>query len=169
MGVNGEVPCRGEREVGVSGGSAMEVILLGSVEGLGSRGDRVQVARGYARNYLLPKSLALLATSAGARVFEESERIKKSRAEKDAQLAEALVRRLSKVSLTLPAQVGEDEKLFGSVTAQDIADALKKEGFDVDRRQIQLEEPLKVLGVYWVDLKLYQDIGVTIKVWVARE
>lgn len=147
----------------------MQIILLENVDGLGSRGDRVNVAPGYARNFLLPRSLALPATSAGARAFSDSERIKKSRAEKDRRTFEALAQQLSKVSLTITAQVGEDEKLFGSVTAQDIAEALRTQGFEVDRRQVQLEEPIKVLGVYWVDLKLYQDITATIRVWVAKE
>ncbi len=147
----------------------MEVILLEGVEGLGGRGDRVQVARGYARNYLVPKKLALPATSAGARIFEETERGRKSRTEKDRHAAEALARQMKDVSLTVYAQVGEDERLFGSVTAQDIADALKVKGFDVDRRQVLLEEPLKVLGVYRVDVKLYADINAPLNIWIAKQ
>ncbi|MBD3235112.1 MAG: 50S ribosomal protein L9 [Candidatus Eisenbacteria bacterium] len=147
----------------------MEIILLEDVEGLGNRGERVSVAKGYARNYLLPRTLALPATSAGARMFAERERIRQSRADKERNAAEELAHKLSKVSVTLTAQVGEDEKLFGSVTAQDIADALGEQGFDIDRRRIQLEEPIKVLGVYRVDVKLYQEIGATIKVWVAKQ
>lgn len=147
----------------------MEVILLDNVEGLGNRGERVSVAKGYARNFLLPRSLALPATSSGARMFAERERICQSRSDKERRVASELARKLSKVSLTIAAQVGEDEKLFGSVTAQDVADALKEQGFEIDRRRIQLEEPIRVLGVYRVDVKLYQEIGATIKVWVAKE
>jgi large subunit ribosomal protein L9 len=147
----------------------MDIILLESVEGLGTRGDRVQVARGYARNFLLPRNLALPATSAGARMFEETERSRRTRTDKEQRAAEALAKQMKDVSLTIHAQVGEDEKLFGSVTTQDIADALKEQGFPVDRRQVQLEEPLKVLGVYWVDVKLFQDISTTLKVWVAKQ
>jgi large subunit ribosomal protein L9 len=147
----------------------MDVILLESVEGLGQRGQRVQVAPGYARNFLLPKSLALPATSAGARMFEQAERARQTRALKEQRDAEAVAQRLKDVSLTIHAQVGEDEKLFGSVTAQDIAEALKGHGFAIDRRQVQLEEPLKVLGVYWVNIKLFQEVGATVKVWVAKQ
>ncbi len=147
----------------------MEVILLEAIDGLGTRGDRVQVARGYARNYLVPKQLALPATSAGARMFEEAERSRRSRTEKERRGAEALAKQLETVSVTMHAQVGEDEKLFGSVTAADIADALKAQGLEVDRRQVMLEEPIKVLGVYRVELKLYQDITAVVKVWVAKQ
>jgi len=147
----------------------MEVILLEDVDGLGRRGERREVARGYARNLLLPKKLALPATSAGAKVFAEAERVRRLRGEKESREAQILAEKLAKVSVKIPAQVGEDEKLFGSVTTQDIAAALKAQGFDIDRRKIQLEEPLKVLGVYKVDVKLYQDIQVALKVWVTKE
>ncbi len=147
----------------------MDVILMEGVEGLGNRGDRVQVARGYARNYLLPKKLALPASSAGARVFEQSERTRKSHAEREQHTAEALAKQMKDLSLTIRAQVGEDEKLFGSVTTQDIADALKEKGFEIDRRNVLLEDPIRVLGVYWVDVKLYKDTRVTLKVWVAKQ
>ena len=147
----------------------MEVILLENVEGLGQRGERREVARGYARNYLLPRKLALSATSAGARVFAEAERISGIRHDREQHEAQALAGKLEKISLTIPVQVGEDEKLFGSVTAQDIADALKADGFEIERRRIQLEEPLKVLGVYKVEIKLYQGISVPLKVWVTKE
>lgn len=147
----------------------MDVILLEDVEGLGRRGERRVVARGFARNHLLPRKLAILATSAGAMMFEEAERIRRSRGEKDRREAETLAHRLEKVSVTIPAQVGEDEKLFGSVTAQDIVDALKQEGIQIERRRIQLEEPLKVLGVYKVDVKLHADVSVPLRVWVTKQ
>ena len=147
----------------------MEVILLDGIEGLGERGDRVQVARGYARNFLLPRNLALMATGAGARVFEESERSRRGKMEKEKYAAELLAKKLHNLSVTINAQVGEEEKLFGSVTTQDIADALKAEGFDIDKRRVMLEEPLKVLGVYKVDVKLFSDVSATIKVWIAKK
>ena len=147
----------------------MEVILLESVEGLGARGDRVQVARGYARNYLVPRNLAILATSAGARVFEEQQRARRGRMEKEQRAAESLAHKLAEVSITLHAQVGEDEKLFGSITSSDIAAALQEKGFQIDKRHVMLEEPLKVLGVYRVDVKLFQDISAAVKVWVAKQ
>lgn len=147
----------------------MDVILLESVEGLGDRGDRVHVARGYARNFLVPKKLALPATSAGARMFEEHERAARKRSEKDQRAAQKLAKQLEELAVTITAQVGEDEKLFGSVTTQDIAEAVREKGFEIDKRQVMLEEPLKVLGVYRVDVKLYQDVSATLKVWVAKQ
>jgi len=146
----------------------MEVILLHDVQGLGTRGDRKSVAAGYARNYLLPRNLALPATSAGARMFEEGERIRRTRGEKDKRIAEALGTRLEKLSLTVEAQVGEDEKLFGSVTALDIVEAARTAGFELERKQIQLEEPLRALGVYRIDVKLHPEVVVPIKLWVAK-
>jgi len=147
----------------------MEIILLEAVEGLGARGDRVQVARGFARNYLVPRNLAIMATSAGARVFEDQERARRNRSDKERRAAEALAQKMKDVSVTLHAQVGEDEKLFGSITANDIATVLQAQGFTIDKRQVQLEEPLKVLGVYRVEVKLYQDVSAAIKVWVAKQ
>jgi large subunit ribosomal protein L9 len=147
----------------------MEVILLEQVEGLGQRGARVQVANGYARNFLLPKKLALPATSAGARMFADRERIRQQRGEQEHRQAEALARQLANASVTIPAQVGEEEKLFGSVTAADIADVLQGQGFTIDRRQVQLEEPLRVLGVYKVDVRLSADMVVPVKVWVTKQ
>lgn len=147
----------------------MEIILLEAVEGLGARGDRVQVARGFARNYLVPRNLAIMATSAGARVFEDQERARRNRSDKERRAAEALAQKMKDVSVTLHAQVGEDEKLFGSITANDIATVLQAQGFTIDKRQVQLEEPLKVLGVYRVEVKLYQDVTAAIKVWVAKQ
>lgn len=147
----------------------MEVILLDGIEGLGERGDRVAVARGYARNYLLPRKMALLATGAGAAIFEQSERTRRGKVEKEKLAAEQIAKKLRSVSVTIEAQVGEEEKLFGSVTTQDISDALKAQGFEIDRRQIMLEEPLKVLGVYKVDVKLYSEVSATIKVWIAKK
>jgi len=147
----------------------MELILLESVEGLGERGARVEVAPGYARNFLLPKKLALPATSAGAKMFAEADRVRRIRSEQERRQAEGLAKRLAALSVTIPAQVGEDEKLFGSVTAQDIADALGTQGLEVDRRRIQLEEPLRVLGVYKVDVRLHPEITVPLKVWVTKQ
>jgi len=146
----------------------MDVILMHDVEGLGSRGDRKSVASGFARNYLLPRKLALPATSAGARMFEEAERLRRARGDKEKRGAEALATRLEKLSLTVEAQVGEDDKLFGSVTAQDIVEAARAAGFELERRQVQLEEPLRALGVYRIDVKLHPEVVVPIKLWVAK-
>ncbi|MCK4412921.1 MAG: 50S ribosomal protein L9 [Candidatus Eisenbacteria sp.] len=147
----------------------MELILLENVAGLGERGARVQVARGYARNFLLPKKLALPATSTGAKMFSEAERVRRSRGEQERHHAEGLAKQLAAASVTIPAQVGEDEKLFGSVTAQDIVDALHAQGLEIERRRIQLEEPLRVLGVYKINVKLHPEISVPLKVWVTKQ
>jgi large subunit ribosomal protein L9 len=147
----------------------MDLILLENVEGLGERGTRVEVAAGYARNFLLPKKLALPATSAGAKMFAEAERVRRIRGEQERRHAETLAKQLAAASVTIPAQVGEDEKLFGSVTSQDIADALAAQGFEIERRRIQLEEPLRVLGVYKIDIKLHPEISVPLKVWVTKQ
>ncbi|MBM3317214.1 MAG: 50S ribosomal protein L9 [Candidatus Eisenbacteria bacterium] len=147
----------------------MEIILLEDVEGLGRRGERRSVAPGYARNHLLPGKLAIPATSAGARLFEQAERVRAARGEKERRDAQGLARRLEKISLTIPAQVGEDDRLFGSVTSQDIVEALQEQGLTVERRRVQLEEPLKVLGVYKIDIRLHADIVVPIRIWVTKQ
>jgi len=147
----------------------MEVILLDQVEGLGRRGDKVSVARGYARNYLLPRKLAIAATTAGARVFMESERVKQTKHEKMRIQAEKVAAKLNKVSVTVMMQAGEDDRLFGSVTAADIAERLVADGYEIEKRQVSLEEPLKALGAYNVRVKLFQDIEAKVRVWVKKE
>ena len=147
----------------------MEVILLDQVEGLGRRGDKVSVARGYARNYLLPRKLAIAATTAGARVFMESERVKQTKHEKMRIQAEKVAAKLNKVSVTVMMQAGEDDRLFGSVTAADIAERLVADGYEIEKRQVNLEEPLKALGAYNVRVKLFQDIEAKVRVWVKKE
>jgi large subunit ribosomal protein L9 len=144
----------------------MEVILIQDVEGLGRRGDKAQVAPGYARNYLFPRGLALAATSAGAKRFAELERQRAAKANRERREAEKLAEALKKVTVQIPVQVGEDDRLFGSVTSADIAEALEAAGHKVDRRAIQLEEPLKTLGVYSIKLKLHPEVETKIKVLV---
>jgi large subunit ribosomal protein L9 len=147
----------------------MEVILLDEIDGLGRRGDKVNVSRGYARNYLLPNKLALEATGAGAAIFMESERIKSLRSDRMRSVAEKLAAKLNKASVTVLMQAGEDDRLFGSVTASDIAEKLAAEGFEVDKRSIHLEEPLKALGAYNVHVKLHHDVEAKVRVWVKKE
>jgi large subunit ribosomal protein L9 len=147
----------------------MEIILLDEIDGLGRRGDKVNVSRGYARNYLLPNKLALEATGAGARIFMESERTKILRSDRMRAVAEKLATKLNKVSVTVLMQAGEDDRLFGSVTASDIAEKLSAEGFEVDKRSIHLDEPLKALGAYNVHVKLHHDVEAKVRVWVKKE
>ncbi len=147
----------------------MKVILRKDHEKLGHTGDVVVVKDGYARNYLIPKELAYPATDGGVRALEEEKKQASQRANKELKSSERLAVELEKVSITLQMKVGEDEKLFGSVTAQMIADALKEKGFELDKRIIELEEPIKSLGIYTVPVKLHQNVTGKVKVWVVRE
>jgi large subunit ribosomal protein L9 len=147
----------------------MEVILREHVEHLGSRGEVVKVADGYARNYLLPRKLALVA-SEGNKQQIERERAKFEAKEADERrVAEAMAERMSSQEIVLTRKVGETEQLYGSVTTADIADALAAKGFEVDRRKLQLAEPIKKLGGYQIGIKLHRDVTATVKVTVAAE
>jgi large subunit ribosomal protein L9 len=147
----------------------MEVILLEDVQGLGKRGEKVKVASGYGRNFLIPSRKAIIAGGAGAQIFKEAERQRESRDQKTRRAAEKHAQELSKISVTVSMQAGEDDKLFGSVTAAHIAEQIAKQGHEVDKRHIELDEPLKALGVYTVRIKLHQDVDANIKVWVVKE
>jgi large subunit ribosomal protein L9 len=147
----------------------MEIILREHVENLGDRGEIVKVADGYARNYLLPRKLALLAT-AGNKKQVERERAKFDAKEgEERKVAEALAARLSSLEIVIARKVGETEALYGSVTSGDIAEALAAKGFDLDRRKLQLDEPIKRIGDTDVPVKLHRDISTTIKVRVVPE
>jgi len=147
----------------------MEVILLEDMSGLGKRGASVRVADGYARNYLLPRKKAIPAVGDAQAVFKDRERARISLEQKQRSAAEALKSRLAAVSLQFSAQVGEEDQLYGSVTVVDIQDALKKEGFEIERKSIRLAEPLKALGVFEVPVHLFQDVEAPVKVWVVRK
>ena len=147
----------------------MEVILREHVDNLGRRGDLVKVADGYARNYLLPRKLALLATDGNKKVIER-EKVKFDIKEAEEQkVAQAVADRLATVEIEIARKVGETDALFGSVTNADIAEALAAKGFDLDRRKIQLHEPIKKLGDYTVPVKLHRDVVVKLKVKVVAE
>ncbi len=126
----------------------MEVILLDDVKNLGRSGEKVQVRDGYARNYLLPRILALLSTASGLKMLKEEQRRRAVREVKMQREAEEVARALNDVSCTAEVEAGEDDRVFGAVTSGDIAELLRKQGFDVDRKKIALEEPLRALGVY---------------------
>jgi large subunit ribosomal protein L9 len=147
----------------------MKVILRKEHEKLGQIGSVVEVKNGYARNFLIPKGLAYPATDGSMRALTEEKKQAEQRRLKESKAAEKLAAQLEKVSITLQMKVGEDEKLFGSVTSQMIADALKEKGFDMDKRIIDLEEPIKALGIYTVSVKLHQNVAGKVKVWVVRE
>jgi large subunit ribosomal protein L9 len=147
----------------------MEVILKEDVPKLGHRGEVVKVAEGYGRNYLLPHKLAIEATAANRAVIEQMKQsaIRKSAVEKAD--SEALAKQLEGVSLSFQRKAGEKDHLFGSVTSSDIAEALEHQGFNIDRRKIQLHESLKSLGEFDVPIKLHRDVTTRIKVTVAKE
>ena len=147
----------------------MKVILKSDIERLGKVGDVVAVAPGYARNFLMPRDLALEATEKNlARIEIEKKRYAKVQA-KSRQDAEALAARLGALSLTIRQPAGESDRLFGTVTTMDIAAALEKEGVAIDKRQITVEEPIKTLGIYTVPVKLAPEVTAALKVWVVRE
>ena len=145
----------------------MEIILREHVDNLGRRGEIVKVANGYARNYLLPRKLALMVTE-GNKKQVERERSKFDAKEADEKkVLEALAQRLSGVEIVIARRVGDTDALYGSVTSADIAEALAAKGFDLDRRKLHLEEPIKRIGDVDVPLKLHRDVIVTLKVKVV--
>jgi large subunit ribosomal protein L9 len=147
----------------------MQVILLADVERLGKKGESVKVAKGYARNYLIPKQLALVDTPANRRTHANMQKVEKVRLTRQKREAEIVAAQLERVSLTAVVQAGEDDKLFGSVTSKDVADLLQKEGYEVDKRKIMLEEPIRRLGVYTVGVKVHPEVEAGVKIWVVRE
>ena len=147
----------------------MEIILRQGVENLGKPGDVVKVKAGYARNYLLPHGLAYEATPGNLkRIQQERERLEAAENERR-NTAQWLAESLEQVSLTFSARVGEEGKLFGSVTAADIAQQLEAQGFHVEKRQIDLHEPIKALGVYRVPVRLHADVKPEVRVWVIKQ
>jgi len=147
----------------------MRVILKQDHPPLGSVGQVVTVADGFARNYLLPRGIALHATKRNLRVIEEEKKRRLRVLSREKRQAEALAKELEKVSLTASVAVGEEDKVFGAVTSQDIADLLREKGFEIDKRKILLDEPMKALGIYNVPIKLHPEVEVAIKVWVVKE
>ena len=147
----------------------MEVILREHVDNLGQRGEIVKVADGYARNFLLPRKLALPATEGNRRHVERERRIVESREAAEKVQAEAIAARLNMIDIRITRRVGETDQLYGSVTAVDIADFLKGKGFDIDRRKLILPEPIKAIGEHVVPLKLHREVTVPLKVVVAKE
>jgi large subunit ribosomal protein L9 len=147
----------------------MEVILRQAVEKLGHPGDIVKVSPGYARNFLLPRGLAYEAT-AGNRKRIEQEKARLDAAEESRRTsAQEYAGKIEQISLTFSARVGEEGKLFGSVTSADIAQQLAEQGYEIEKRQIDLKEPIKALGVYRVPIRLHADVHPEIKVWVIKQ
>ena len=147
----------------------MEVILREHVEKLGERGQIVKVADGYARNYLLPRKLALLATDGNKRHVERERKIVEQRESEQKGQAEGIASRLNAIDIVIVRRVGDTDQLYGSVTSADIAEFLKGKGFEIDRRKLILPEPIKAIGEYTVPLKLHREVTVPLKVRVAKE
>jgi len=147
----------------------MKVILRKNFSQLGKIGDVVVVKDGYARNFLIPRQIAYTATAGNLRALEE-EKIQMAKKEsKELEQAQALVAELEKLSVTIPVKVGEEDKIFGTVTTQMISDALKEKGYDIDKRKIEITEPIKALGIYSVNVKLHPEVNAVVKTWVVRE
>jgi large subunit ribosomal protein L9 len=147
----------------------MEVILKEDVAKLGSRGDVVKVAEGYGRNFLLPRKLAIEASASNKAVIEQMKAASVRRSAKEKTQAEELAKQFDGLSVTFQRRSGEGDQLFGSVTSGDIADALEKKSFHVDRRKIQLHEPLKQIGEFDVPVKLHKDVTTHLKVVIEKE
>jgi len=147
----------------------MKVILRKNFNQLGQVGDIAHVKDGYARNFLIPRQVAYPATAGNLKALEEEKKQIEKKESKNLEAANAFSSELEKVSVTIPVTVGEDEKIFGSVTSKMIADALVEKGFDIDHRKLEIEEPIKSLGIYSVKVKLHADVTATVKTWVVRD
>ncbi len=145
-----------------------EVLLMADVKDLGSVGDVVNVSEGYARNYLFPKKLAAVVTAATRKRLEKIQKEREVARKLELEAAREMAAKLGKVSCTIPVKA-KDEKLYGSVTVNDIFDALKANGVQIDKQKIELAEPIKELGVFEVKVKLHAEVEATIKVWVVEE
>ena len=147
----------------------MRVILLKDVESLGSAGEVVQVKSGFARNFLIPQRQALVASDTNVAQFESKRKQHAAVSERERRAAETIAKQLEADSLTAQVRVGEEDRLFGSVTVQNIADLLAEKDYDIDRRAIQLEEPIRALGVYTIAVRLHADVTANVKLWVVKE
>jgi large subunit ribosomal protein L9 len=147
----------------------MEVILREHVDNLGRRGDVVKVAAGYARNFLLPRKLALAVTDSNKRQIEREKKIAEAREAEEKAQADAVAQRIAQIEIEIARRVGENETLYGSVTSADISHALQAKGFDVDKRRIQLAEPLKALGESTIPVKIHRDVTAQLRVKVVPE
>ena len=147
----------------------MKVVLIKNVPKLGREGEVREVSAGYARNFLIPGKLAFEATSQNLRAVEEIKRKKQLAAQREKDKAQELAQKLEKISCTIPVQAGEEDKLFGAVTTEDIQAAFETEGISLDKKQILLDSPIKQLGVYQVLVKLHPEVKATVKVWVVKK
>ena len=146
----------------------MKVILRKNFNQLGQVGELVVVKDGYALNFLIPRQIAYPATAGNLRALEEEKKQIANKESKNLEAANVFSAELEKVSVTIPVTVGEDDKIFGSVTSKMIADALQEKGIEIDHRKIEIEEPIKSLGIYSIKIKIHADVVATVKTWVVR-
>ena len=146
----------------------MEVILKSDVDKIGKAGSVVEVKDGFARNFLLPNGLAILCTSSNLKKIEDEKQKKVQDYEKTKKEAQGLQSKLAALSLTIPV-LAQDEKAYGSITINDIAQALKDEGFEIDKNCILLDEPIKALGIYEVDIRLHSEVIAKVKIWIVKK
>ena len=146
----------------------MDVILLKDYLSLGKTGDTVKVKPGFARNFLIPQGIALRASSKNLSIFKEQKKFEKVRQKREKSFNENIAKKLSKVEITIEAQVGEEDKMFGSITAKDIHKTIIEKGIKVEQNSIQLDKPIKALGIYNVEVKVTEKISSTVKVYVIK-
>ncbi len=147
----------------------MKVILRKNFEQIGQIGDIVDVKDGFARNFLIPRNIAYAAQKGNLKSLEEEKKALAKKKQKELTAAEKIAAELEKVSVTIPVKVGEEDKIFGTVTSQMIADSLKEKGFDIEKRKIDIPEAIKSLGIYSVNIKLHPGVVAVVKTWVVRE
>jgi large subunit ribosomal protein L9 len=147
----------------------MKVILKQDHQKLGKIGDTISVKDGFAMNFLIPNNIAMKATESNLKVLEEIKKQHENKMRKETADAEKLAAELAKVTLEIKMKAGDEERIFGSVTAQTISDALAKKGFDVDKKFVHLDEPLRHLGIFTVDIKLMNNVKSSIKVWIVKD
>ncbi len=146
----------------------MKVILMSDIENLGKSGDVITVKPGFARNMLIPKGLALRASKRNLAVSKENKRVVQAKLKRENQAIELLAKKLSKVEITIEVKVGEEEKMFGSITNKDIHNELINKGFELKRNQISINEPIKALGIYHINVKVSKDITSDVKLYVIK-
>ena len=146
----------------------MEIILLSDVENLGESGDVVTVKPGYARNKLIPQGLALRASNRNIAIASEKNRVAEAKLDRENQAMNALAKKLSKVEITIQVKVGDEEKMFGSITNKDIHKELMDKGFELERSQITIKDPIKALGIYHIQVKVSKDIVSDVKLYVIK-
>ncbi len=147
----------------------MKVILRKNYDQLGQTGDIVEVKNGFAMNFLIPRQIAFVADKGNIRAFEEETKQVSRKQAKELESAKGLAEELGKISVTIPVTVGEEDKIFGTVTPQMISESLASKGYDIDKRKIEIPEQIKALGIYTANIKLHHDVTADVKTWVVRE